>query len=133
MRKSEFGQIGLLPDTYLTINALDAQYGPDSAEFGRQIENKIAGALSPLVKSILSQSGNDNVLYLIQVLASKIESAQYSHYLRAGRNHVEIKHGLGLEGNMFFKTAFDIVLGRGMYHVLVQENSICVVFRISSA
>lgn len=133
MRKSEFGRIDLLPDAYMTINSVDAASDPNSAEIGMQIDNKICGALLPLVRSILLQSGNVGVLESIRSLASKIPSAQYAHYVRAGRNHVEIRHNLGLEGNMFFKAAFDLVLGRGAYHVSVQENSISIIFRIASA
>lgn len=133
MRKSEFGRIDLLPDACLTIDSLDATPSQNCTEIGMQIENALEGALLPLVRSFLQQSGNGDVLRSIQVLASKIPSAQCVHYLRAGRNHVEIKHNLGLGGNMFFKTAFDLVLGRGAYHAHVQENSISIIFRIGAA
>lgn len=72
------------------------------------------------------------VVAFLQELESRIDLMQTSHYFRAGRAYLTVNHSMGKAGNLFFKSVFDNLLKecKEKPHVVSDEKSVCVIFRI---
>ncbi|CAE6496966.1 conserved hypothetical protein [Candidatus Nitrosotenuis uzonensis] len=124
---SEFKKIRLLPDT-LTIETIDSFHSP--TQLKHIVENKASDAATRAANLLLQDAPlTDKSFKMVSIIASSIGSSDLQYYFRAGRAYIEINHKLGLVGNMFFRAAFDDLFGIGKYHLVEQENSLCIICR----
>lgn len=124
---SEFKKISLLPD-HLTIETIASSHS--STQLKHIVENKASDAATRAANLLLQDAPlTDKSFKMVSIIASSIGSSDLQYYFRAGRAYIEINHKLGLVGNMFFRAAFDDLFGAGKYHLIEQENSLCIICR----
>lgn len=125
---SEFKRIEFLPNENLTIDTIDTSSVLSSLK--KIVENRAADAASSVAEMLLQDSALMGKSFkMVSIIASKIGFVSLEHYFRSGRSYIGINHNKGILGNIFFKAAFDNLFGVGKYHLVEQENRLCIICR----
>ncbi|MFN3654275.1 MAG: hypothetical protein ACK4TO_02995 [Candidatus Nitrosotenuis sp.] len=131
---SEFAQIQKLNQNEVKMETIGATF--ESQEEIRQLlEQRIAKAMIPVAQSLLAdpalEQDSNQIKLILESVATRIPSVEVQQYFRAGKNYFTINHQMGYVGNIFFKTLFDMVLGKNQNksYQLVQENRFSIICR----
>jgi hypothetical protein len=132
---SEFTQIQKLNHNELKMETIGATF--ESQEEIRQLlEQRIAKAMIPVARSLLAnpahEQDSNQIKLILESIATRMPSVEVQQYFRAGKNYFTINHQMGYAGNIFFKTLFDMVLGKNQdkSYQLIQENRFSIICRL---
>lgn len=132
---SEFAQIQRLNHNELKMETIGAVF-ESQEEIRKLLEQRITKAMTPVAQSLLAdpalEQGSNQVRLILESIAARIPSVEIQQYFRAGKNYFTINHQMGYAGNIFFKTLFDIVLGKNQdkSYQLVHENRFSIICRL---
>ena len=105
-----------------------------------EINNSVDHVLEDLVtktinvnSSLIDSKNVNDVMKSIETFLINSDFGTFEYVQKTGRNMLKVKHSMGVNGSnfckKFFERLFGICLSDYSFHVILDENSVCVIFR----